>query len=293
MDQSIKTVSFYTGFPKTWSLSGHLVDDDKAIFQAGEEEKAWEWLGEKTKWIQVVNPTPSFLERKLPETQVQVILDQLPSTSLIPHLQGLRVNVPSLAFAISLKKQGIQANVVPPRIPQSKSQLSSDKSFRRRLSISQDWLLWVDQRLISLKQRRSVLYAVLRLLQEHRHFHVAWVASKKIYTHPHFHVISPQLADQEEGWREANFFLLIGEPMQSMVLPQFRLIEAGVVPISSDVGDHDEWVKHFFSGIILRRKGIMRELSHYMSIMQKNTKIYAQLQQNGRRLIKKWVEQNE
>lgn len=276
-------ISFHTEFPKAWSLTGYLVNDE-AIFKSGEEDKAIRWIGEK-KEVTVINPTLTFLEKKPHHVQIQVMLDQLPSPKLISHLQKLQVSVPSLAMAMALKRQGIQAKVFTPCI-----KASSTKSIETNLSISQGWLLWIDPRLVATKLHRSVFYMVLRLLQEHRHLHIVWVSSKKIYHHPQLSFILPQQADEEENWRKANFFLLLGEPTQSMVLAQLRLIEAGVIPISSDVGDHDEWVKHFYSGILIRRKRMLRELSHYISVFQKKPYLFSQIRQNGRRLIEEWVE---
>jgi len=293
-DQPIPVVSFFTGFPAAWSLMGHQAEGQGAVFQEGEEEAAWKWLEEHASEMpHVINPTRAFLENRPAQRSIRAIFDRVPPPEIFPLLREVEVEVPSLAFGVIFQKRGIQANVVPPRILHSASKESAKDAIRERLSISSGWLLWVDNRIISPNHRRGVIQAVQRLLQEHRNMHVVWVTSKKLPAFPRFHVISPAQADEEEGWRGADFFLLISDPMQSMVLTQFLLMEAGVVPISSEVGDHDEWVKHLFSGILISRKWVAREIAHYMNLIAKNPYLLSRFQRNGRMLVKKWVEEHE
>lgn len=238
------------------------------------------------------NPTLSVVRQLPRDSSITLSFDTLPAQEMSSWVTPFTVQVPSLAFRLILRGRGISAETVHP-IPDGMTHLRElRRKVRKRYQLFGKQLLWVDDRFVSPGYRSSVFQTLQRVMKEFPAFKVLWVTKHLDGSPKRLMIADPEKAKEQKLWLAADLLLTIGSLHQSLVPLHLQALSLGIPVVTTEGGDHDEWVNHLFSGVVLNRKYLQKELRAYLSQLLKNPGLMNQLRSNGRHLTKSIMEMN-
>ncbi|MFC7442218.1 hypothetical protein [Laceyella putida] len=263
-------------------LSSSLPEQCCAIFPAISGQR-----GELEKSRVLLNPSVDVLQ-SLPEQSDRIIAyDMLPSQEALPLLRGRTVWVPSFAFRYHCQQHQVKTEVRYP-VPRAVIQLvRRKKEAKQHLSAAQQLLLWVDECLIPQSEKTSLLDTLQQTCRMSPRLKVVWVTEQKEARHKHIWLIPRDEVERNELWYGADLLLTVGPTDQSFVPLHVQCLHTGIVVLTDGAGDHDEWIRHQFSGVVLNPKTLNKELRSYLLMMADNPTWLLGLKRNGQSLLRR------
>lgn len=105
------------------------------------------------------------------------------------------------------------------------------------------------------------------------------------------YVFSSQTLQGEEpgrSWIAADWLFTGGGANMSRTPVHFWAMARGMPLLTTDVGDHGEWVRHRHNGLLLTPSCWKRDLARYLTELYRDSAWWEDLGQNGRALIRPW-----
>ncbi|SEN42070.1 hypothetical protein [Lihuaxuella thermophila] len=231
------------------------------------------------------NPPLSVIKQLPNHPSITLSFDTLPAQEMSSWIAPFTIQVPSLAFRSVLRRRGISAETIHP-VPAGMNRPGEiRREVRKRYQLVHKYLLWVDERFLSPKYRSSVLQTLQKAVKEFPALQVLWVTKHSAVSPKGLIIADSEKVKQQKLWLAADLLLSIGSPQQSLVPLHLQALSLGIPVITAEGGDHDEWVNHLFSGVVLNRKYWQRELRMYLSQLVKKPSLMNQWRNNGRHLI--------
>lgn len=274
--------------------------DDSIVFQSGipyyyqdgrwqrqpqmEEGSGKEKLWRQMEHIHIIGG--KMTRRELPsDIPVHQHLDRLPTTK--PDWDAITsISVPSHDLEEQLRSlvpANISLRVVLPTVPQVSHRWEPAGRILRRL-LRERWGL----------QGKRVLGIVLGTITR-----LEWAGCREVVKELRrqglkrlvLHLFSPKTAEGEEAgrsWVAADWLLSGGGKEISRTPLHFWAMARGMPLLTTDVGDHGEWVRHRHNGLLLTSSYWKRELFRYLLELSRDPDWCEDLGQNGRQLVSKW-----
>lgn len=251
-----------------------------AIFPSGVEQE-----GETTKGRFLLNPSLDIV-RSLPEPCDQVLAYHvLPCQEAFLLLRKRKVWVPSYAFRYHFRQQQVPAEVQIP-VPREVAQLvKRKKEAKQVLGVARHRLLWVDERILSPSAQEGLLAVLQEVSRRSPRLKVIWVSEKEAGLQS-ISTISRDKFDEQELWYGADLLLTLGPSDHSLAPLHVQCLYSGIVVLTSGVGDHDEWIRHLFSGIVLDPQSLLEELRDYLLMIADHPTLLLELKRNGQSLLR-------
>jgi hypothetical protein len=233
--------------------------------------------------LALLNPQMEALVSLSQKKEIRLYYDQLPSFAGISKIPKFPVYVPSMAFRTAFRKRGINAKLQEPEIVVDPEFAKKRQEIRRRLGFPSGPLLWVDERLISGEYQDRLL----KLLSAQWPNGICWVGARPRAKGKQIRFFSFSQADRSRLWYAADLLFTLQPPRISLVSVHRQVLAHGVPVASFEGSDHEEWVKHLFSGILLERKRWQGELAAYLKQIRDDRTLLPSLRENARRLIRR------
>ncbi|MBS7529041.1 hypothetical protein IC619_000855 [Hazenella sp. IB182353] len=233
----------------------------------------------------LINPPSVILSELHIFTNTMLYYDRLPTRTGTEFIKKLPVKVPSLAFRYQMRKRGIEAQVqLPVPIREEKSKLIRT-DYRKQHDIDdEDSLLWIDDRFLTPKQQTLLHETVPTLKRNHKRLRVSWVSDTLPSTMSQVKVERLQKVALKKSWIAADLFITFGNLRHSYSALHVNLLEHQIPILTSRGGDHDEWVRHLYNGIVLKtsceKEGMLRFIPQFIQ----NRSFRQQLKQNTSQL---------
>ncbi|MGX9706212.1 hypothetical protein [Laceyella tengchongensis] len=241
----------------------------------------------------LLNPSVEVL-RSLPEHHKPIIAyDILPSPDAYPFLRERTVWVPSHAFRHHFQLRQISADVrypVPRAVP---FLIQRKKKMKQHLGALGQKLLWIDDRLIPHAEKTALLDTLRLICRLSPQLKVMWVTDRKETKHQHIRFVPPSKADHLALWQGADLTLTMGSAECSFATFHVQCLHAGIVVLTDDQGDHGEWIRHQYTGLVLNPKFLNKELRHYLPMLVNNPDWLFGLKKNGQSLVHKTLKTSE
>lgn len=238
--------------------------------------------------IYLYNPTAEILQTMANQSPVTLAFDYVPGKELTPLLSSYRIQVPSLTLRTLFRQQKIQAEVNHPIPRQMKQVEQKRRQIRQQWQLGNKPLIWVDERFLSPNARQRVFQILYQVQKKMPLFKVAWISNHLTKPVRDWIIMNRQTAEQQSCWLAANLFFSIGPTRISFVPLHVQLLSLGIPIITAQGGDHDEWVNHLFSGIVLSRNDFAKELRPYLMQILKNPRLLTNWSYNGRQLVRRY-----
>lgn len=238
------------------------------------------------------NPPLSVVKQLSKDSPITLSFDTLPVQEMSSWIAPFTVQVPSLAFRSVLRGRGISAETVHPVPAGMTHPREIRRKVRKRYQLFGKQLLWVDDRFLSPRYRSSVFQTLQRVMKELPALKVLWVTKHLDASEKGLMIADPEKVKEQKLWLAADLLLTIGSVQHSLVPLHLQALSLGIPVVTAEGGDHDEWVNHLFSGVVLNRKNLQKELRAYLSQLLKNPGLMNQLRSNGRNFTKSIMEMN-
>ncbi|MBA4494471.1 hypothetical protein ACFO25_18675 [Paenactinomyces guangxiensis] len=236
------------------------------------------------------NPPLSLIKQLPKHPAVTLSFDSIPTQEMFPWIKPYPVHVPSLALRSIFRQHGISAEVVHPCPVKLNSLSDSRRQSRKRFHLYRKQLLWIDDRLINARHRPFILHTLQNIVKQYPELKVGWVTKRLTGSINGFTLIHPERAERERLWAAADYLLTAGPVQQSLTPLHLQFLSMGIPVITAEGGDHDEWVNHLFSGVVLNRKYLQKELRKYLNLLLRQPRLVSQLRNNGRILVNSLLE---
>lgn len=237
--------------------------------------------------IYLANP-PASVWQHLPGKNITLFYDLLPKPEKSSFLSSFHVIVPSLGFYYFFRQHGVNvklANLLPSlKINKAEEQQKAEDDLPSKKNIC----LWIDERLVASRYQTEVAQVICSLLKQQTRLKVVWVSEKQRYfSCAGIHFLKTDDADREKLWLNADIMLTLGSAYQSFVPLHMQLLSKGMALITDDRGDHSEWVNHLFTGFVLDRKEMYKELGRYLLRLLKDPGLLQRFHRNGPLLLER------
>ncbi|MGA9173905.1 MAG: hypothetical protein WBZ33_08035 [Thermoactinomyces sp.] len=289
---SIRLSSFASSFEPAHFPVASLLPGGKAEFLSVKtaEDMIARLMERKASHFHLHNPTESVLDLCMEKSSTFTIsFDRIPPRKVFPLLKPYVVQVPSLSFHTIFRQNGIKAKVVHPLPREQIRQSAGRKEARQTLRVGDRLCVWVDENLVPPSFRFALFQALQSALKDDPRFKTIWVTKRISFAKNHMVSLNPDVARGKALWLAADLLLTVGGFSQSFAPLHIQSLYQRIPVMTDRAGDHGEWVNHLYSGILIDKKNISKELRHYFHRLARDRGLLEQFRLNGHRLVQKII----